>query len=253
MKKSKIFMSFILAFAILVTQVGGVFAAPALQGSTPITGMVQSITLETDTVTGVTTVIVAVSAGGTTQNVRVSLETAITLGLVLLTGDGNPAINEAELGQSIEIDAAAVIPVQQEAQHPVGTALATFFSDILDYDAIMSAHDEGVGFGVIAQALWLTRKLDGDINVFLEILKAKETGDFNAFAIVNEDGTTTIPKNWGQFRKAILNNKHVNLGSIMSDKNNNGNSNGNGNGNGNGNNRDKNKDKDKDKDKGKNK
>ena len=69
--------------------------------------------------------------------------------------------------KSVEIDPTTVIPDQQENQHPVGNALATFFSDIegIDYDTIMAAHENGVGFGVIAQALWLTSELGGDAQV----------------------------------------------------------------------------------------
>ena len=261
MKQTKILMSFVLAFTILVMQVGAVFAAPDLQGSVVFTGMVQSITLGTDTVTGVTTIAVTLSDGGALQTVRLNLEKAITLGLVLRNGDGSPVINESALGQTIEVDSAAVIPDEQEAQHPVGAALAAFFSDVLnlDYDTIMAAHKEGTGFGIIAQALWLTRKLDGDVEVFLAILEAKKTGDFSAFLL--EDGTT--PRNWGELRKAILDgSRKGGLGIIMSGKDNTSNANGNGSGNGNGNSNgnangnrgnSNNKDKDRDKGKGRNK
>jgi len=282
MKKTKFLVSLILAFTVLVTQAGAVLAAPA-----PITGTVQVITLDKDLNTGITTVLVTVLGDGTTQTVCLSLESAILLGLVVLNADGSPVINELVLNQTIEIDPGAVILNQGEDRHPVGNALATFFSDVVDYDTIMAAHKEGTGFGVIAQALWLTLKLDGDPEVFLEIIKAKKTGDYSAFVL--EDGTT--PKNWGQFKKAVLDgDKGGNLGVVMSDKEkdnngndnvinngnngtgngnssngngNNGNSNGNNgngngnngngnngngnNGNGNGNNKDKDKDKGKDK------
>ena len=216
MKNTKFLVSLLLVFAGLVAQASAVFAAPAL-----ISGPVQSITLETNTNTAVTTVLITVSDNGSSQNVRITLESAITLGLVILGGDGNPVINELILGQPVEIDPTTVITEEQMNQHPVGSALATFFSDIsdLDYETIMAAHANGTGFGVIAQALWLTRKLDGDADVFLAIIDAKKTKDFSAFVLA--DGT--VPQNWGQFRKVIMDGKKGNLGIVMANRDNNGN------------------------------
>jgi hypothetical protein len=116
-----------------------------------------------------------------------------------LDEDGNPVINEDALGLDIEIDPSDVIPGVDEIQHPVGSALATFFSNIpgLDYDTIMNVHEAGNGFGVIAQALWLTRKLGGDADAFMTIIEAKKSGDFSSITL--SDGTT--PLNWGQFKK----------------------------------------------------
>ena len=238
MNVKKIIISLVLATSILIVQVGRAFAAPTLQDSTPISGTVQSIILETDPSTGITTVFVnLVRKDQSVQTVRVSLETSITLGLLTLDGDGKPVINTLALGQPIEIDASTVIPEGGEGQHPVGSALATFFSDIagLDYEAIMDAHEQGLGFGVIAQALWLTLKLEGDSELFEAILEAKQTGDYSAFSVFNGG---IPPKNWGQLRKAILKNeKKNNPGDITSDKEDNGN----------GNYQDKNKEKNKDK------
>jgi hypothetical protein len=233
MKNTKFLVSAILVFAVLVAQVSVVFAAPAM-----ISGTVQSITLETNTSTAVTTVLITVSDNGTLQTVRITLESAITLGLVVLGGDGNPVINELILGQPVEIDPTTVITEEQMNQHPVGSALATFFSDIpdLDYETIMAAHNNDTGFGVIAQALWLTRKLDGNADVFLAVIDANKTKDFSAFVL--EDGT--IPQNWGQFKKVIMDGKKSKPGVVMADRDNNGAGNGNGNENGKG------KDKDKD-------
>jgi len=234
MKNTKFLASSILVFAILVAQVSAVFAAPAV-----ITGTVQSITLETNTNTAVTTVLVTVIDNGESQTVRITLESAITLGIVILGADGNPVINELILGQPVEIDPATVITEEPMSQHPVGSALATFFSDIidLDYETIMAAHEDGTGFGVIAQALWLTRKLGGAADMFVAIIDAKKNNDFSAFAL-GDDGTT--PKNWGQFKKVVMDGKKGRPGIVMADKDNNGAGNGNGNGNG--------KDKDQDKD-----
>lgn len=245
MQKTKFIISLILTFTVLTVQVGAVKAAPALKGAAPVAGTVQSITLDTDTNTGMTVVLVNVlDKHDSVQTARISPETAITLGLVRLDGDGNPAINNSALGQAIEINPEVIIPDEESDRHPVGRALATFFSDItgVDYDKIMAAHDDGFGFGVIAQALWLTTKLEGSSDIFDAILQAKQTGDYSSFIL--DDGT--IPMNWGQLRKAILEDKEKgNLGLIMSGKNN-GNSNGNPNGSGQANRPDKDKNKEKD-------
>ena len=238
MGRTKLLLGIVLTIVISMAQVGGVLAAPA-SGTNPINGTVQSITLESDPTTGVVTVVVALmDSNHIVQTVRVSQETAITLGLVLLDGDGNPVINELALSEPVEIDLTTVIPDQPESQHPVGSALATFFSDIegINYDTIMSAHEDGVGFGVIAQALWLTTKLEGNSEVFDAILQAKISGDYSDFIL--EDGTS--PKNWGQLRKAILSgDKKNSVGVVMSDKDDNAHGN---HPNENGNNKDKNKD-----------
>jgi hypothetical protein len=243
--KTKCSLSLVLALILLATQIGGVFAAPALEGSIPIRGVVQSITLEADTVTGVTMVSVdVVDSDQAAQNVRLSLESAITLGLVVLNGDGKPEINHLALGKPVEVDSSIVIPSQVVNQHPIGSALATFFSDIagMDYETIMSAHDQGVGFGVIAQMLWLTTRLEGTAEIFEELVHAKQTGDFSAFIL--EDGST--PENWGQLKKAIFDkNKKNNLGVVISNPHNNGNSNGTDNGNGNNGNNGQGKEKEK--------
>jgi hypothetical protein len=254
--KTKFSVSFLLALSLLFIQVGGVFAAPRLQNQTLISGIIQSITLEADTITGVTIVSIdLIDTDQAVQSIRMSLETAIAQGLVIVNGDGKPIINTSALGKPIEIDPASVIPSREESQHPVGSALATFFSDIpgIDYDTIMTVHEQGTGFGVIAQTLWLTTKLDGNAEVFESLIHAKQTGDYSAFIL--EDGSS--PENWGQLKKAILDKgKNNGLGVIMSNSDHPGNEDGNGqgeNGNGNGNNGDKDKDKDKDTDKDKDK
>src|SRR3990172_5908563 len=241
MLKTKFLISLVLAMAILVTQAGAVLAAPAAQEPASINGVVQSITLETDTSTGVTIVLVKVlDHDGSSQTARVSLETAMSLGLLTLNADGNPVIHNAALGRPIEISAATLIPDGGTKPHPIGAALAEFFSDVagIDYDTIMAAHEDGTGFGVIAQALWLTTRLQGDSEVFLALLEARENNDYSAFVL--EDGTT--PKNWGQLRKVILEKKD-NLGMVMSDKDNGNADENSGNGNGLENKPDKDKDK----------
>lgn len=214
MPKTKFIVSLILALALLSMQVGSVLAAPSYEDPAPISGTVQSITLETDSA-GVTTVLVTVDDGaGNISTVRLSVDTAVSLNLVTLDEAGNPVVNDASIGTSVTIDPATVITDEtMAAQHPVGSKLSEFFSSLVgvDYETIMSVHEDGVGFGVIAQALWLTSALEGDTELFLTIIEAKQTGDYSA--IVLPDGTS--PRNWGQFRKALLDHKE-NLGQIMS-------------------------------------
>ena len=155
---------------------------------------------------------------GVTQTVRLSLEDAIALDLVL----DSETINPDAIGNITEIDPALVISdasaeTENEAQHPVGSALADFFSDLLgvDYETIMEYHNDGVGFGVIAQALWMTNGLEGDSDTFAAILEAKQNNDYREITL--PDGST--PQNWGQFRKAVMQDRKrskENLGAIMS-------------------------------------
>lgn len=233
MQKVKFLLRLILAITVMIGPTGGVLAAPGPQSFPPVWGTVQSITVETDPTTGVTTVLVTLTEDGQAfQTVRVSQKTAEKLGLVIPDDDGKPLINTSALGLSIEIKLGAIIPDQGE-RHPIGDALATFFSERLNiehdalYDAIMRAHSKGFEssrgfrFGTIARALWLTVKVQGNVEVFEALLLARETGDYSTFSFA--DGTT--PKNWAQFQKAVLDGKKIsNLGSVMKNS-----SNGNGN------------------------
>lgn len=207
MSKMKILISLVLALSVLSGLVESVFAAPASQESDVLTGTVKSISLETDSNTGITTVVVEMRAADQTkQTFRISQETAVTIGLVALDGDGNLVINKLALGKLIEIDPVTVIPDQQVDRNPVGDALATFFSDIpgMDYKTIMAVHEDDNSFGLIAQVLWLTKQLEGNSEVFQKLLVARETDDYSEFTF---DGVT--PKSWGQLRKAILDGKKV--------------------------------------------
>ncbi len=109
------------------------------------------------------------------------------------------------------------------------------------------------GFGVIAQALWLTQKMEGDADVLTAILEAKKIGDYD----VPSPWRTARSRPAGASLKAIMaGDKKNNLGVVMSGKDkdkdkdnpgNNGSGGDNGNGNDNGSANHPNKDKDKDK------
>jgi hypothetical protein len=211
MLNTKLFASILIVMAVLFGQVGHVAAAPQLQDTTPIAGTVQSITTETDA-NGVTTVLVTLLVDqGATQTLRLSVETAIMLGLVTLDPTTQkPVVEETQLGQTVEIDPTIVIPEEEEDTHPIAAILASFFGE--DPSVVNGYHENGFGFGVIAQAMWIAEGLNGDASTAGLILEAKETGDYSAFLL--PDGST--PTNWGQFKKAALGKDKKNLGIIVS-------------------------------------
>ena len=209
MNRNKLFLSTLFAIIFLAIQVIAVGAAPAMEETTPEVGSVSSITLETDPGTGLTTVVVVYTyETGEPQTVALSLEEAAELGLVIDDGTGIYVVNETMLS------------AEAEKEHPVGSALSEFFSNFLGvscgettpvettgaetsgegcYGTIMQYHEEGAGFGVIAQALWMANALESDTVSFSTIMEAKINKDFSTIEM--PDGST--PTNWGQFQKAV--------------------------------------------------
>jgi hypothetical protein len=247
-KKAKLITIAFIVTILVITQFAMASAAPSLAEADSITGSIYSVSLVSDDGNDMTVVEITLvhKSTGEYRTVRVTEETAYDLGLLEEDGDGGLVPVAPEFWpESITIPFEDVIPTEEEAQHPVGKALAAYFSELpgVDYNMIMAARLDGYGFGVITQSLWLTQKLEGDSEVLAAILEAKKTGDFSAFTL--EDGA--VPSSWGQFKKAILDgDKKTNLGAVMSGKEkdnhaNNGNGGENGNAENNGN-----KDKDKD-------
>lgn len=215
MFKSKLLTSVLLAALVIFARFGVAYAASPAQTTTPITGSVQSTTLQTDSATGKTIVVVTVlDSAGATQTVDLSVDTAVSLGLVTLNSTtGLPVVNSAQIGQSISIDPSQIIPTPTEVQpqNPVAGALALFFG--VDNATINGYHSDGFGYGLIAQALWMSKTLNGDATMAGDILAAKKSGDYSAFTL--PDGST--PTNWGQFRKAVLMGQaRDNLSTVMS-------------------------------------
>jgi hypothetical protein len=218
MPKLKFIFSLALAVLLLAVQFVSVAAAPFTQEGTPITGNIENILLEEDPESGevIAVVVTLSSESGDPQTVRLSIDNAVALGLVTDDGTGLLSINDLT-GTNIEIDPTTVLQEGEEKEHPVGSAISEFFSDLLgvDYETVMEYHEDGTGFGVIAQALWMTNTLEGDSAMFSEILDAKRSGDYSAITL--PDGST--PQNWGQFRKAVMSDQDKskeNLGAIMS-------------------------------------
>lgn len=223
MSRTKFVSSILLAMAVLFAQVGIVAAAPPTQETTPPT--ITGITTETDE-NGVTTVLVTLQTEGQPdQTVRISLDYAIELGLI------DPTTQEPVLLENVPpdttIDPAQVIEVVPEEPaedvHPIATILANFFGE--DASVVNEYHLDGFGFGVIAQAMWMSRNLTGtedavgDASLAGDILEAKRNKDFETFFAEHEEFGDVLgdemPTNWGQFKK-LLKEKKQNLGVIVS-------------------------------------
>lgn len=218
MSRMKTLLTLTLGLALLLGKVGVVNAAPLLQEDVPVTGTIQSVVVETDSDSGVQTVLVTALVNGVEHTARLDLETAVSLGLITIGEGGEPAVDESRIGTEVQIDPTLFdsdAPPVDEKQHPVGSKLAEFFSSLanVDYEMIMSSHADGFGFGVITQALWMTKSLGGDATLFAAILDAKESGDYSM--VVLPEGA--IPQNWGQFKKAVLSGEDDDsLGDVMS-------------------------------------
>jgi hypothetical protein len=219
MSRAKVFTSILMVLILIALSGASVWAAPGGQeeDQDQISGVVTDIVIEVDE-EGTTTVLVTLDD---TQTVRLSLETAIKYGLVVVTGEdeqGNPIVevNEGALQQDVTIDPDDVIKDGEEGLHPVASALAKFFTETLglDYATVMGYHEDGMGFGVIAKACWMSYALEGDATLLGDILEAKKSHDFSSIEL--PDGGTA--KNWGQFKKAVLTSDKAkkNLGAIMS-------------------------------------
>jgi hypothetical protein len=214
MLNTKLLASILFAVAVMFAQVDNVAAAPQMQDTTPITDIIQSIATETDA-NGVTTVLVTiVDEQGATQTVRLSVDIAEALGLITVDPTTNePVVGETQIGQLVEIDPTTVIPDEdptEEAVHPIAALLANFFDE--DPSVVNGYHENGFGFGVIAQAMWMSESINGDASAAGLVLEAKRSGDYSAFEL--PDGSS--PTNWGQFKKAIMQKGKKNLGIIVS-------------------------------------
>ncbi|HSL44004.1 MAG TPA: hypothetical protein VK897_11275 [Anaerolineales bacterium] len=222
MSNKKVLASILLVLAVLLAQVGNVAAAPQAQETTLITGTIESITTETDA-NEVTTVLVTLTVEGETQTVRLSLETA---GELYLINPETLQIDETLVGETVVIDSTTVIADEEPAEedvHPIAWLLAEFFHE--EPSIVNDYHEDGFGFGVIAQALWISRNItgteeaEGDASLAADILQAKQDKDFQTFFEEHqeyfEDFEGDVPTNWGQFKKALAEKKN-NLGVVVS-------------------------------------
>jgi hypothetical protein len=216
MKKLHIFTSLLLAALLVFGQIGAAQAAPATQEDTPtfpLKGTVVSVEIkDLDTDTPYVKVEIKLE-DDTIETLKLTLAAAEELGLVTKAGDTYTAIElDEQKPLEVEIGQDDVLPEEEDttddSQHPIGLVLEMFFGEDLGltYDDIMAFHEDGVGFGVLAQAMWMTKNLEGAVTLN-DIIAAKQNGNYSSITL--PDGST--PKNWGQFRKAVL-DKGNNLG-----------------------------------------
>jgi hypothetical protein len=222
--KTKFFATLLVVLAVLFGQVGGVLAAPVAQETTEIIGTVTLI--ETQTVDGVTTVLVTVKDDlGVSQTYSLSVEDADALDLVTVD-ETTVTVDDSKINQPISIDTTLydVVLVEEEVVdedpfNPVAAMLAKFFA--VSNTDINDMHEAGFGFGVIAQALWISTDVDGNTNTELatDILTLKQEKNFDEFfetyPTLLEEFDGDVPSNWGQFKKVLKENKQ-NLGQIVS-------------------------------------
>ena len=199
MFKTKLLLGTLLIVTVLFAQVGTVFAAPVAQEgtTTTISGTITNIETQVNE-NGETIVLVTLDGY---QTISLSAQQAADNGLY----DLNTGELLVQAGDTVElvVDPAVVIPEEGEPEepvHPIAALLASFFGE--DATIINGYHEDGFGFGVIAQALWMAQGLEEtnpDVDAGM-ILDAKRDKDFSAFIL--PDGST--PSNWGQFKKAAL-------------------------------------------------
>lgn len=231
MVRTKLFASLLLTLAVLIAPISPAFAASAQDTPTPtpaptvtttpaapITGTVQGVTLQTDS-TGATIVVVTLTdSTGATQTVDLSLTDATTLGLVTTDSTGAPVVSPTAVGQSVTIDPTMILPTTQPTptpENPVGALIASFFG--LDVSTMDTLTQDGAGYGVIAQACWMSYELAGDSSLCQQIVTTKQDG--GSFSLTLPDGTVVTADNWGQLKKAVANGHHdplQTLGAIMS-------------------------------------
>lgn len=231
MFKIKTVTGIALVLAVLFMQVGTVFAAPAAQDTT-LSGTIVSVEPSTPDANGDPTYLVTVQDElGATQTVRISYDTAVSLGLFVLDPNtnepaldpntGEPMLDPDKVGTDVELGTDDILTDEEEDQdvHPISQFLADFFK--VDAGDIDQLHEDGFGFGLIAQALWIARDDDENTDVELagDILEAKQSKDYETFFENHpeyaEEFGDNLPTNWGQFKK-VLKDKHENLGNVVS-------------------------------------
>lgn len=216
MLRLKMIAGLTLVAAILMVVSSTALAAPGAQAVTtsttpvaPIVGTIQTINLTTTN--GVTSVTVTLlgKTDGLTYTQTYTQDEAVQLGLVNLVNNV-PEVNSAMISTDLTFTPATptVTPTPTSA-NPVSSLIAAFFG--LDPALVDSFHQDGSGYGVIAQACWMSFQLKGDTSMCSTILQAKQNGDLSSIQLPNGETAS----NWGQFKKA-LSEQGQNLGSIVS-------------------------------------
>jgi hypothetical protein len=224
MFKTKSLAAILLVTAVLFAQVGTVFAAPPAQDTTPVPVTVTGLSTTTDSTGATIVVVTALDSNGATQTYNISVDTAVSLGLATVEPTTNQVtlldLTQTTTPVTVTIDPATVLPGEEqptERVNPISAFIAAFFK--VDAATVQGYHDDGYGFGVIAQAFWMSKGIieDGttDPTVVAKcILDAKKNGTYGECFSFGDD---PVPTNWGQFKKALMDNKEKhNLGFIVS-------------------------------------
>jgi hypothetical protein len=218
MSKVKYVLGWVLVLVMMAIPAISVGAASPAQTAV-IEGTVQSCEATTDSFTGDPVVVCVVNlTTGETLTVRLSVSDAVAKGLAVLNEDGSVTII-AIAGQGVMIEEYMLLvdPCEVPAgdNHPIAKIMANYFCENLGTtpDILQSLHEDGFGFGEIAQACFMAVKLDGTGSLCEEILYAKKSGDYSNLTL--PDGVTVT--NWGQLRKTVLDGESANPGSIVSE------------------------------------
>ena len=221
MFKTKSLLGLILMLVMVVVPVMSVGAASPAQ-TTTIDGTIKSCETATDNFTGETIVVCEINlAEEGTQTVRLSVDDAVEAGLAILNEDGTVTIIAVE-EQEVSIDSSLLMSdpceIPEGVKSSVSKAMTSYFCESLgtSYYDLQTLHENGFGFGEIAQACFMALKLEGTGSLCADILYAKKSGDYSNLTL--PDNITV--SNWGQLRKAVVGHEKnsSNLGSIVSDK-----------------------------------
>ena len=166
------------------------------------TGLVYSITVDnpTDPLSTVT-VRLLVDAP---EDFTFSLEEAVTHGFLM--------VDTTKIGEEIVIEESDILDSATfgKAISKLGSFFAAANLVGVDFTTLQEYKDDGYGYGVISQALWMAANIGGDEATFAMIREAKRSGDFS---LLSKTAT-----NWGQYKNEILTSGKQNLGQIMSGK-----------------------------------
>lgn len=229
MYKTKLIASILLIAAVLFAQVGIVAAAPPAQDGT-LQGTIQTVDVNQAEDGTITVDVTYTDAQGALQTVTITEAGAVALGLFQTdpgTGlplvdpeTGLPLVDDSKVGTDVTFDPLTVVPdeaTEEEAVHPISAMLASFFG--VSGSEVDQLHQDGFGFGLIAQALWMTKNIGdtegGDAELATCILEAKRNKAYDQCGL--DYGDDPVPTNWGQFKK-VFSEKKNNLGFVVSRK-----------------------------------
>jgi hypothetical protein len=217
-KRVSLLAGLVVVLALLAAQVSVVYAAPLATAAPD--GTIVSVTQSTDVNSNTIFVVVVTDSNNVNQTVDMTPAEAEAAGLVTDNGDGTFTINGVAGDQIVN----GMLQTQGQGDsnpcdvpdgaNPVDSALTGFFcgGGALGGDTIEGLHQDGYGYGLIAQACFMAEALGTSCG---DVLDAKSSKDFSGLGL--PDGTDVT--NWGQLRKFVLGEEVkslTNLGAIQS-------------------------------------